>query len=225
MELSIIIPALNEADYIRATLASTKNGSCAERIVVDGGSKDRTRKIARKQGVQLIGSEPGRGGQLRRGAREATGDTYLFLHADSKLPQNYDRYIARILTRPGISAGAFQLSIDGGPTGTGLIERFVSFRSRVFQLPYGDQGVFVRRKVYERAGGIPPVPLMEDVLFVRRLRRFGRIGLAPVPLRTSGRRWRERGVFRNTLMNQLTLGAFFLGVSPDLLWGWYHGEQ
>lgn len=223
MKLSIIIPALNEADCIDRTLDSTQKGVCHERIVVDGRSDDGTRAIVRERNVKLITSPPGRGIQLQRGLVESTGDTLLFLHGDSILPSGYHLHVERVLSASDASAGAFQLSIRGGPTGTGIIERIVQFRSRVLQMPYGDQALFARRRALDRVGGIPQEPIMEDVLLVQRLKQLGRIGLAEESVRTSGRRWREKGVLINTIQNQITFIAFQLGVSPETLWSLYHG--
>lgn len=225
MKLSIIIPALNEAEQIGATLDSTRRGQAFERIVVDGGSQDHTRDIVRRRGVQLVSSPRGRGRQLCRGVKRAQGDTYLFLHGDTRLPDQYHRSVRQVLSAQGISAGAFQLEIDGDRVGHRFIEKLVQFRSRVFQMPYGDQGLFVRRRTYERAGGFPNVPIMEDVRLVRRLRHIGRVGIAQGAVKTSARRWQERGTFRTTLINQVMMGAFYLGVSPHTLWKWYYQDH
>lgn len=222
MKLSIIIPALNEERQIGRTLDSTRRGTAYERIVVDGGSSDRTCDVVRRREVHLVSSAPGRGRQIRRGVAEATGDTYLFLHADTRLPDQYDQSVRQILSAPGISAGAFQLRIDRAGPGARFIEKLVQFRSRVFQMPYGDQALFLRRATYERVGGIPAVPIMEDVLLVRRLRQIGRVGIAQEPVTTSERRWEERGILYTTLLNQCMMGAFYMGVSPERLWDWYY---
>jgi rSAM/selenodomain-associated transferase 2 len=222
MKLSIIVPALNEADCIGETLKAAEHGVAQELIVVDGGSEDGTQAIVQAHDAHVITSPPGRGEQLQRGVEASTGDTLLFLHADSLLPTDYDRHIERVLSAVHVSGGAFRLSIRGGPPGTRIIERIVQFRSRVLQMPYGDQALFARRSAIEQVGGIPREPIMEDVMLVRRLKRIGRIGLADVPVQTSGRRWRKKGVILNTLQNQLTFLAFQFGVSPDTLWSLYH---
>ena len=212
--LSVIIPTFNEERTIGHTLDRVRGGSTWEVIVVDGRSMDRTREIARAHGATVVESPPGRAHQLTAGASFATGDTLLFLHADTSLPSGFDDYIFRALDKPGVSAGAFRLLIDAEGRSFRLIERMVNFRSRVRQMPYGDQAIFVRANVFHEAGGFPHLPIMEDYVLIRRLRRIGRIEIAPATVVTSARRWIKHGVWRTTLLNQICLAAYRLGVPP-----------
>jgi rSAM/selenodomain-associated transferase 2 len=212
--LSVIIPTLNEEQTIGHTLDRIRCGRVWEVIVVDGGSSDRTVAIARARGATVVESPADRGRQLTVGASMATGDTLLFLHADTSLPLRFDEYIHNALDQPDVCAGAFRLRIDGEGRSFRLIEKMVSFRSRVRQMPYGDQAIFVRANVFHEIGGFPDVPIMEDYVLIRRLRRIGRIEIAPASVVTSARRWIKHGVWRTTLNNQIYIAAYWLGVPP-----------
>ncbi len=211
--ISVIIPALNEAEHIAGAIDSARN-EADELIVADGGSRDATVRIARDRGARVIAARAGRGAQLAAGAASATHDVLLFLHADTRLPAGWSERVRGALGRPGVAGCAFRLVIDVPGRFLRLLERAVAWRSRALQLPYGDQAIAVRREVYQRAGGFRPIEVMEDFDFVRRLRRLGRIELLDDAVVTSGRRWRRRGVVRTTLVNQLCIAAFLLGVPP-----------
>src|SRR5574341_1332708 len=198
MNISIIIPTLNEASNLTATLATTRSVSTAEVIVVDGGSADDTVAIAESFGAQVLMTQAGRAQQMNTGAIEASGDVLLFLHADTRLPKDFDLYINSALAEPGVIAGAFSLGLDGAQRGLRLIEKMANWRSRNLQMPYGDQAIFMRAEVFHRFGGFPQMPLMEDFEMMRRLRKHGRIFIAPVPVLSSARRWLKLGIFRAT---------------------------
>ena len=221
--ISVIIPARNEENTIPPVLRRVLSEPVWEVIVVDGGSTDNTRQIATDLGATVLVSEPGRGRQLHTGAAAATGDVLLFLHADTMLPQRFQKHVIAVLSAPRVAAGAFKLHIDADRRAFRFIERFVQLRSRIGRMPYGDQALFMRAETYHRAGGFPDLPLMEDYELIRRLRRIGRIRIAPVAVRTSARRWQKLGVVRATLTNQLCLIAFRLGVSPKRLTSWRDG--
>ena len=218
--LSVIIPTYNEERTLGHTLDRVRRGNAWEVIVVDGRSTDRTAQIARAHGATVVDSPPGRGRQLTAGASTATGDTLLFLHADTSLPLGFDDYVFRALDQPGVCAGAFRLSIDAQGRSFRLSERMVNFRSRVHQMPYGDQAIFVRADVFHKVGGFPDLPIMEDYVLIRRLRCIGRIEIAPASVVTSGRRWIDHGVWRTTLRNQVCIAAYRLGVSPARIARW-----
>ncbi len=224
-EISIIIPTLNEGPAIGRTLGSIGRGSTLEIIVADGGSTDDTCTQALCFDARIVHAPQGRGCQMNCGAAEARGKLLLFLHADTLLPPGFADHIRNALACPGVAAGAFRLKIAPGLKGLSLIERLANFRSRMGQLPYGDQGLFLSASLFRETGGFPEIPMMEDVEFIRKLRRKGKIVLAPAAVITSARRWEKVGVWRNTLFNQLFLAAYFLGVNPETLARWYRSRM
>ena len=215
VKLSIIIPVLNEAQQLPNILTIATQAKTAEIILVDGGSQDETIELALANGLKLIQSEPGRAIQMNTGAAIATGDILLFLHADTQLPPNFETSINEILHQPNTIAGAFQLKIEGNQPGLRWIERGVNWRSRYLQMPYGDQALFLRRARFEQIGGFPNLPIMEDFELVRQLRQLGTIAIAPTAVLTSGRRWQKFGILRTTLINQIVILAYLLGIPPQ----------
>jgi hypothetical protein len=215
--ISIIIPTINEQANIASCLASTRYAPNVERIVVDGGSKDRTREIALSWGVKVLTAPAGRARQMNAGAEVASGDLLLFLHADTLLPEGFDDCVRRILTQPGVAAGAFEFRLDAVSRGLQIIERVANWRSRFLQLPYGDQAIFIRSALFREIGRYPDMPILEDFELVRRLKRKGRIHTASYPAITSARRWMAGGVWKTTLSHQLIVAAYCLGVSPTLI--------
>jgi rSAM/selenodomain-associated transferase 2 len=222
--LSIIIPALNEGENIAAALNRIPKTPTIEVIVADGGSVDGTKAVAASWGARVISSPPGRAWQMNHAAGEAGGAILLFLHADTRLPEGFADHIYRLLSRPEISAGAFQLKFDPPIPGLGIIERLANWRARAWQLPYGDQAVFLRAERFWAMGGFSEIPIMEDVDLIRRLARLGPVVIAPVPVMTSSRRWKNSGVLKTTLKNQILLAAYFAGISPHHLARWYYGK-
>jgi len=220
--LSIIIPVLNEGAIIEKTLLALQGNSDVEIIVVDGGSVDQTITLANQIGVKVITvSGSGRAAQMNGGAAIAKGDILLFLHADTLLPPNYQEIVKKIIYQQNAIAGAFELAIDGKEQSLRLVETLVKMRSRWFSLPYGDQAIFLTKKVFEDLGGFPELPIMEDFEFVQRLKRQGKIAIAPVSVITSSRRWQKLGVFKTTLINQLIILGYYLGISPTKLKNFY----
>lgn len=222
--LSIVIPALNEEARIGKTLARClEAGDHPELIVVDGGSRDRTAALAGKAGARLLVSRPGRGPQMNLGARAAEGDILLFLHADTLMPDGYDRLIRSALRAPSVVGGYFRLSFSCSTPLLRYQEGTIDLRTRVFRMPYGDQALFVRASVFSLAGGFPDIPIMEDVEFVRRLRRMGKLAyIREAPVMTSARRFARLGTLRATLRNKITFYGYRLGISPDRLARWYY---
>ena len=199
MKVSVVIPALNEADHIaRCVRSATEQPGEVELLIVDGGSTDGTPEIARELS-RVVGSDRGRAVQMNTGARQTTGEVLLFLHADSRLHPEALRDLRRTLRDPRVVGGTFTLRFDADRP----LLRFYAWTTRLpFRLfHYGDQGIFVRRRVFERLGGFEEIPLMEDVDFLRRLRGEGRVALVPRPVTTSARRFQERGVLRQQLLN------------------------
>ena len=213
--LSIIIPALNEEEHLVATLAAIPAG--LEVIVVDGGSGDASQEIAQKSGATLLVSGPGRAKQMNLGAQQAKGDVLLFLHADTILPENFQEEVKSCLNKDRAVAGAFRLQLTGSKKGLGLISWGANMRSRLFQLPYGDQAFFMGRKVFTELGGFPEEALMEDFMLVRALRKKGKIVLAEKYVQSSGRKWQEQGLIRTTLINQIILLGFIFCLPAKFL--------
>lgn len=220
-KISIIIPTRNEAENIKAAIAGTQPSRNIELIVVDGDSQDHTVSIAQSLGVKVILSAPGRAAQMNAGAEAARGDILLFLHADTRLPSQFDDMIRAALQAPGIVAGAFALRIDASLWTLRWVEKGVYWRSRFCQMPYGDQAIFLTKEVFQKVGYFPELPIMEDLEIMRRLKAIGKITIIPVPVITSARRWLKKGVFHTTLLNQIVIIGYFLGVSPQRLRSWY----
>ncbi len=225
MKISIVIPTLNEAAHLPQTLAAiaTANHNY-EVIIADGGSQDRTIEIAQASGAIVLPCNPGRATQLNQGAAQATGEIYLFLHADTQLPSNWAAFVIQTLTDRQTIAGAFELAIDSPRWGLRLIEWGVKLRSRYCQLPYGDQAIFLRAKTFHQLGGFPDLPIMEDFKLVKQLQPLGRIAIVPTAVLTSARRWQQRGILQTTGLNQLMILGFYLGIAPDRLRRWYRGR-
>jgi len=218
--ISIIIPTLNEEENIAACLASTQNASHAERIVADGGSRDRTVEIALACGARVLTSPACRARQMNAGAEAASGDLFIFLHADTRLPGDFDGCVREILARPGVAAGAFEFRLDMSSRGLQIIERVANWRSRRLQMPYGDQAIFIRSALFHEMGGFPDLAIMEDFEFIRRLQKKGHILTAPYPAITSARRWSRLGLWKTTLINELVVVAYYLGISPARIRHW-----
>jgi rSAM/selenodomain-associated transferase 2 len=220
LPISVVIPTLDEAEWIEPAVSSALAVDGVECIVVDGGSRDDTLDRAAGAGARIAQAPRGRAPQLNAGARIALHPLLVFLHADTILPTGYENVVRRILAGPNIACGAFRLRIE--PTNSSLraIERIANLRARRLALPYGDQALFVRAERFHRLGGFPDIPVMEDFEFVRRLRRTGRIEIAQEAVATSSRRWRRNGTWRTTFMHQLALVAYLGGIRVDTIARW-----
>lgn len=219
--VSVIVPALNEEESLPATIRSAREAGADEVIVVDGGSADGTVEAARPLADVVIGSPAGRAAQMNAGARVSSGDILLFLHADTLLPSGAVDAVRAAIRQGGISGGAFSVRLSHSPSASRyrrailrIAGRMIGVRSKLFRTYTGDQGIFVRREVFEAIGGFPELPLMEDVEFSRRLARRGRTVLLPVRIDTSGRRWEEFGPVRTILLMWGLRFAYFLGMPP-----------
>jgi rSAM/selenodomain-associated transferase 2/rSAM/selenodomain-associated transferase 1 len=210
--VSVIIPALNEERHIAATLCAVGRNPRHEVIVVDGGSTDGTVQCAKEAGAAVVASKPGRARQMNAGAARAGGGCLLFLHADTLLPPAWAEVVPRTLCATGVAAGAFRFRIAGSFRGKSFIEWTAGLRSQWLQRPYGDQGLFLARALFEEMGGFANLPIMEDYEFAGRLRRRGRIVTVGEAALTSGRRWQTLGVVRTTLRNQWMLTGYHAGV-------------
>ncbi|MBI3071998.1 MAG: TIGR04283 family arsenosugar biosynthesis glycosyltransferase [Deltaproteobacteria bacterium] len=224
MRIDVIIPVLNEeARIARQIRAVSRVRGLNEIIVVDGGSTDRTLAIARAhRGVSVLESPRGRAVQMNRGARVATGDVLLFLHADVTLPGDAATWVARALGDRAVVAGAFRTFTiaDGERPRFGPLLRLADIRSRVTSLPYGDQAIFVRAAVFRCVGGFPEIPIMEDVEFCRRARRVGKIRTVPANVRVSGRRFIARPIYATAMANVIP-ALYRLGIPARFLAGLY----
>lgn len=214
--ISVVIPALNEAENIEKTINSAL-GPDSEVIVVDGVSIDNTVEIARQAGAILLSSKKGRAIQQNLGAARAKGKTVLFLHADTILPKDYIKDIFQIMMNPQTALGAFKFKTDLKGQGIRLIEHCANIRSGFLKKPYGDQGLFLRKKLFDSIGGFPEVPIAEDLFLVKALAKHGQVSIAPKPAITSGRRWQRVGIFKTTLINYVIYFGCQLGVPPDKL--------
>lgn len=222
--ISVIVPTLDEARYIEACLHAIQDSETVETIVVDGGSTDDTVQRAATLAATVIVAPRGRGAQMNAGARLAHGDVLLFVHADSVLPRGWRVGIATALHDPRVVGGTFRLRFDRDTALLRFYAWFTRFEWRVFH--YGDQGIFVRRHVFEALGGFIEQPLMEDVDFLARLRRAGRTVLCPLDVITSARRFERHGIVRQQLLNAALVGLYHLGASPATLARWYrHGQH
>ena len=217
MKLSVIIPTLNEAESIQRAIETSLALSLHEVIVADGGSTDDTIAIAQKLDCRVINCPRGRALQQNAGAAAATGDVLLFLHADSWLVPEGRLQIEKTLASPKIPGGAFYHRIDADGLLFRLVEAGDALRVCFTRIAYGDQGIFLRREVFEALGGFPNVRLMEDVRLMKSLRDYGRLALLPGPLHVSARRWQKHGAIRQTIRNWCLLTAEHLGVHPDRL--------
>ncbi len=221
MKITIIVPVLNEEKSIPATLQALASLQPYETIVVDGGSQDRTRDVAAACGVKITVAERGRARQMNRGAQEATGEVLLFLHADTRLPASAFADIDGALSDPRYVGGRFDVALDGSHWMLPVVARLISYRSRVSKIGTGDQALFVRSEVFQRVGGFPDIPLMEDIAFCRALKRLGEIACLRSRVVTSARRWEIDGVWR-TIFTMWTLKLLYLaGVSPARLKQYY----
>ncbi len=213
MKIAIVIPVLDEAEGIADAVASARAAD-VEVVVVDGGSTDATRARAEAAGARVIESRPGRARQLEAGVSDTSGDVILFLHADTRLPPDYDRAVRSALT-PGVVGGCFRLQFDDRSWPLRLIEWGVRLRVALFSLPYGDQALFVRRSVLEAIDGVPQTPIMEDLDLVSAMRKKGRIAVLPLSVVTSARRYREKGVLRSVLRNTRAWAGWWVGSDRE----------
>jgi len=213
--ISIIIPTLNEAEVLEETLRRARAlPEVSEIIVVDGGSTDQTRDIADRLGCRVLVSAPGRGGQMRLGAAQATGDVILLLHADTWLPPNAGRTALDSLHDDRVAGGGYWKTFRN-PSPLLLGSRFkCALRLYLGRRILGDQGMFIRREVLEAVDGVPDMELMEEFELCRRLRRVGRLVLADATVSTSARRFAKRGVLRTYLLMWRVTWRYRFGASP-----------
>lgn len=221
--ISIIIPALNEAAQITAVLQALAPLRCRghEVIVVDGGSSDGTPALAAPLADQVLYAAKGRALQMNVGAHAATGDVLWFLHADTVPPPDADETILAALAHGNRGWGHFNVRLSGAGILLRIVATLMNRRSRLFGIATGDQGLFVQRELFERAGGFPEIPLMEDIALSRMLKKHSRPACVAQELVTSSRRWEQRGTWRTILLMWRLRLAYFLGADPRQLAGQY----
>ena len=216
--ISVVIPALNEADHLAATISSARAiPEVKEIIVVDGGSRDATRAVAEQLGCRVLGSEPSRGRQMRLGASHASGDVVLLLHADTWLPPNAGRAALNCLRDPTVVAGGFWKVFRNTPWLLLGSRWKCAVRLFLGRRIAGDQALFIRREVLEQIGGVPDMHLMEEFELCRRLRQVGRLALADATLVTSARRFEKLGVLRTYFRMWYITNLYRLGMPPHKL--------
>lgn len=222
--LRIIIPTRNELPYIGPTLVSVVHSAPEARIVVaDGGSTDGTVGFVRRfPGVELITDLPAcRAVQCNIAVRGGADEILLFLHADTILTRAGVVEMLAAMRQSNVAGGSFRFAFSDAVGRYRVTAWGANLRSRWMRLPFGDQGIFCRRAAFERIGGFPELPLMDDVAFIRRLRRIGRFVLLRSPVYTSARRVRQHGVVKSGMRNWGLLTAYRLGISPRHLATWY----
>ncbi len=219
-DISVIIPTINEEGQI-TRLAADLNSCVGERIIVDGGSSDRTVATARKSGFLVVHSSTGRGTQLNCGAQKSSGRILLFLHADTRLPKTFHTDILKTVNDQPNIIGAFRLAINDARFRFRIVAFFTNLRSHYLKMPYGDQCYFMTRETFDSLGGFPEIPVMEDYVFIRKARKHREIHTLKSQVTTSSRRWRRLGVIRTTIINQLMILGHALGISAEKLANFY----
>jgi rSAM/selenodomain-associated transferase 2 len=217
--VSVVIPVRADAAALGNLLGQLRPRPEVEILVAGTGGADPGHRALRdaRPDVRWIDAPPGRGPQQNAGARAAAGRWLWFVHADSRLPADWFAALAGLDGDPGIVGGSFAFRLDSMAWQARWLERGVALRVRWFGLPYGDQGIFVRRDVFEQMQGFAPLPLMEDVEFIGRLKQRGRLRHLSLGLTTSARWWERDGWWRHSAANLLTLAAYHAGVSPSRL--------
>jgi hypothetical protein len=223
--LAVIIPTLNEAANLRDTLERVTREQPEEVLVADGGSTDGTLEIARQCGARVLQTPCGRARQMNAAAAAATAELLLFLHADTWPPEGYAKIIRARLSRATVAAGAFRFALREPVPARRFLEGLVAARCRWLRNPFGDQGLFVRRPLFEAIGGFADWPILEDLDVIQRLRRHGAIALASERALTSSRRWLQHGVWQTFAVNQLVVLGYHGGVSRERLARFYRNAS
>jgi rSAM/selenodomain-associated transferase 2 len=224
--LSVIIPTIKPLALIQPMVAALEDHLRHDDEIIVAQAEGTEREIPETLAprTRLIGSPRGRGFQLHLGALEAKGDVFLFLHDDSILPAGFDRCVRAISTAPEISLGCFELSFHPSSRSLDLIAGWANLRTRIFRLPYGDQGLFCRREIFRKVGGFKKKFLMEDVDFVRSCRQWGRLMIVREKIRSSPSRYMRRGVLRAGIRSHFTMLQYRLGVDDGKLYSFYYRD-
>jgi rSAM/selenodomain-associated transferase 2 len=217
--ISVIIPVFAESAIINQTVREVRasaSGRPVEIVVADGGPGHTTLAALDDPGVIGVRCPSGRGVQMNAGAAVAAGAVLLFLHADTRLPENWPAALDRVLDTGGVRAGAFSLAIDSPRPALAVVAWFANLRSRLERIPYGDQAPFLNAMLFRELGGFAPIPIMEDVALFRRLKRRGEpVAILKERVLTSPRRWDKDGVVRRTLGNWRLRLRYALGAAPE----------
>lgn len=222
MGTSVIIPVLNESGVLKKAISRAWAAGASEVIVVDGGSDDNTAKFARQSNAQVVTGASGRGQQMNLGAAQASGEILLFLHADNWLPPGAIHQISAAISQGDLHGGGFRQKLQSSRWVYRLIEHGNAYRARYQRLVYGDQGMFVRRSVFEQLGGFADIPLMEDYEFSKRCFCDSAPLLLDGPIHVDVRRWERDGVARTTLNNWRIARAWRKGVDVNTLYDQYY---
>jgi rSAM/selenodomain-associated transferase 2 len=217
VRLSVIVPALDEEATIEPTLACIRSGDIHELIVVDGGSRDGTRALAKRHADRVLSAPTGRAAQMNAGAAAASGDTLLFVHADTLVPLGFADAIARALADSRVVGGRFDVELRGGTRVLPLVAAAINWRSRWTRIATGDQAIFIRHDVFAAIGGYAPLPLFEDVRLSQTMKRAGRVACLRERVATSARRWEQRGIVRTVVLMWMLRAAHAAGISPTTL--------
>ncbi|MEE3329044.1 MAG: TIGR04283 family arsenosugar biosynthesis glycosyltransferase [Myxococcota bacterium] len=234
MKIAVVIPALDEEEQIAGAIETAQAAKDSSRnsglqgvdrveievVVVDAGSLDRTVRLAQEAGARVLVSERGRARQLEAGWRAVSADVVLFLHADTRLPAAWAQAVASSLRDASHVGGAFRLRLDASDKALRVVEFFARLRVALMGLPYGDQAIFVRRSALEKIGGVPAVPIMEDLDLIRAMKKKGRIEVLRLEVRTSARRYLDHGIARTTFTHLVALAAWRLGIDRSRVAAW-----
>jgi len=218
--ISIIIPAYKESQTLVSLLSSINQDETEILVSIALGDK-LSRKSAEPFDVVIVEGKQGRGNQLDKASKIAKGEILVFCHADTIMPKNWRKKVIETLAIPKVVAGAFSLSFNSGSRLLAFVSLMANLRAKYLGLPYGDQTLFTSAETYRKVGGFKPIPIMEDVEFVRDLKKIGRVKLINEKVATSARRYEKAGVIYSVLRNFFLLSLYFIGVSPKKLSQWY----
>jgi len=221
--VSVIIPSLNEEEWIAGAVESAVAADAAEVIVADGGSVDRTTRMAKAAGARILLGDPMRARRLNHAAESASHRSLIFLHADTRLPRDGVAEVENALNE-GTIFGGFRLRFAERARKLRVVERMINVRSTLTHCPWGDQAQFIRRDIFRQLGGFREIPIMEDYDLALRLRHSKRSRVLPLTVVTSGRRFLQKGVFRTAAINWRTIARYHLGADVEELARIYRGS-